>query len=247
MEKKTLQVVNGLGLETISGWEDLKPANQKGLRECAGGIVEEMFAQGFSQVREAIWVYKAKTFCIAGENQLDDFLEKLYVNCVRTGYNRLELYQKLSKYSEEQKAFLATRGLALMPYRNTPFGDFLEAAKGLPVPKQSDEDTMSKFVKRVGERVKELRIERRQKAGKFINKQAATKTALNAVLNIYRRIKFRNAEERQEWLVELSGMVITDMELEVEKVTVSPLPIPPGYKAQVGRPRNPPITLEAGK
>jgi len=237
MEKKTLQAINVFAWESITDWDKIEPQKQKALKECAGGIYDELLSQGFSHVREALRIHAAKQLCLH-EGQFEEYLSLIYGKSVKTAYNRLETYKQLrAKYSEEQIAWLATRGQALMPYPDMPVGLFVRASKGLPAPKTADEETMSVFAMKVGERVKALRQASRQKAAWFPNKEAGLKYALNNMLCVFRRVKFRNEEEKREWFFRFTGMVLADQLLTEKEVVITPQPIPEGFKNQVGRPR----------
>lgn len=232
-----LALGNAVNLDLMANWSSYEKERQERLRQYAGEIREAQWEQGFATLKEAAALFEAKKE-LTSEGEFRGFLDQVYKQSWRTGYERLNLYERArQKLSEEQIAYLAAYGRHLMPYPNVPMGEFINAAKGLPAPKSERSEDMDPFIEKVGVRYKELKSERRKNNQKKVSAEDAAKEAFNALLHLISSAKIKTTQRQIEFLERVAGMVMTDRAIPNQLAKrLSRVEVPQGFKVKRGRP-----------
>jgi hypothetical protein len=235
MERQTSLVIRGLDLDTMSIWTSLKKDIQDKLLGFAGEVKEAQWEQGFATLKEASALYEAYKL-LNGEGQFREFLDKVYKASWRTGYQRLETYKQARlKLSEEQLQYLIAYGPELMTYRNVPFGEFLNVAKGLPAPKSEKPEDMNPFIEKVDAKYRELKSDRRKTGQRKISTDEAVKMAFNNLLSLLSTAKIKTSQRQLEFLERVAGMVMYDRAIPGQ-LRAGRIEVPEGFKVKRGRP-----------
>lgn len=235
MEHQTSLMVRSLDLDTMTNWSSLKKDTQDKLWQFAGEVKDAQWEQGFATLKEAAALFEAKKL-LNEEGQFKEFLDKVYRASWRTGYDRLVLYEKArQKLSEEQLAYLIAYGASMMPYRNVPIGEFLNAAKGLQAPKSEKPEDMNPFIEKVGNRFKEIKSERRKNGQQKLSADDAIKIAFNSIVSLLSSAKIRTSQRQLEFLERVVGMVMADRAIP-GKIATGRTEVPEGFKIKRGRP-----------
>lgn len=243
MEKQTALAVQNLSLESLPGFFSLEKDEQIGLRSDAAGIMESWQQQGWGQFREAVFLARARKRT-EKHGAWGQFLSLLYGNRRRAADRRLEDYEKLrQRLTDDQIDYLAEHGAQYMPYAAVPLGEVANAVHQLPAPKENKPAVLEGYFRKVGEKLKEAK-KSRVLTPRQIAHEAASFELFQATNRIIRACKWKNTEQKKEFLAETMGMVMAEQGIP-GKLTTGQVPVPDKFIIKRGRPPKKKVSASA--